>query len=123
MTVPPVTRSSGHVWDHGVVSTSHPDQGSRLTTEAYLAAAPAEITSESTFETDTTTKRVQYAAAGIPGYLVVHFEKDWSKISEIEEYRLDWSGRRYVVQAVHRRALVLDEPFRLTVAFEDLQLP
>jgi Uma2 family endonuclease len=68
----------------------------------------AEITSESTFETDTTTKRVQYAAAGIPGYLVVHFEKDWSKISEIEEYRLDWSGRRYVVQTVHRRALVLD---------------
>jgi hypothetical protein len=50
-------------------------------------------------------------------------EKDWSKISEIEEYRLDWSGRRYIVQAVHRRALVLDEPLRLTVTFEDLQLP
>jgi hypothetical protein len=25
--------------------------------------------------------------------LVVHFDKDWEKISEIEEYRLDWSGR------------------------------
>jgi len=82
-----------------------------------------EVTSESTFETDTTTKRAQYAAAGIPGYLVVHFDKDWSKISEIEEYRLDWSGRRYVVRTVHRRALVLDEPLRLTVTFEDLQLP
>lgn len=82
-----------------------------------------EVTSESTFETDTTTKRVQYAAAGIPGYLVVHFDKDWSKISEIEEYRLDWSGRRYVVHTVYRRALILDEPLRLTVAFEDLQLP
>ena len=82
-----------------------------------------EVTSESTFETDTTAKRVQYAAAGIPGYLVVHFDKDWSKISEIEEYRLDWSGRRYVVQAVHRRALILDEPLRLTATFEDLQLP
>jgi len=81
-----------------------------------------EETSESTFETDTTTKRAQYAAAGIPGYLVVHFDKDWSRISEIEEYRLDWSGRRYVVRTVHRRALVLDEPLRLTVTFEDLQL-
>jgi Uma2 family endonuclease len=82
-----------------------------------------EVTSESTFETDTTAKRVQYAEAGIPGYLVVHFDKDWSKISEVEEYRLDWSGRRYVVRAVHRRALILDEPLRLTVAFEDLQRP
>jgi Uma2 family endonuclease len=50
-----------------------------------------EVTSESTFETDTTAKRTQYAAAGIPGYLVVHFDKSWSRISEIEEYRLDWS--------------------------------
>jgi Uma2 family endonuclease len=82
-----------------------------------------EVTSESTFETDTTAKRAQYAAASIPGYLVGHFDKDWGKISEIEEYRLDWSGRRYVVHAVHRRALVLDEPLRLTVTFEDLQLP
>lgn len=80
-----------------------------------------EVTSEAAFETDTTAKRAQYAAAGIPGYLVVHFDKDWTKISEIEEYRLDWSGRRYVVYAVHRRALILDEPFRVTVAFEDLQ--
>jgi hypothetical protein len=68
-------------------------------------------------------KRVQYAAAGIPGYLVVHFDKDWARINEIEEYRLDWSGRRYIVQAVHRRALILDEPFRMTATFEDLQRP
>jgi len=54
---------------------------------------------------------------------VVHFDKDWSRISEIGEYRLDWPGRRYVVQTAHRRALVLDEPLRLTVAFEDLQIP
>jgi hypothetical protein len=30
------------------------------------------------------------------------------------------SGRRYVVHAVHRRALILDEPQNLAVAFEDL---
>ena len=56
-----------------------------------------EVTSEATFEADTTAKRVLYAAAGIPGYLVVHFDKDWARISEIEEYRLDWSSQRYVV--------------------------
>lgn len=82
-----------------------------------------EVTSEATVETDTTVKRLQYAASGIPGYLVVHFDKDWAQISEIEEYRLDWSARRYVAHAVHRRALILDEPLRLTVTFEDLQRP
>lgn len=82
-----------------------------------------EVTSEAAFEADTTAKRVLYAAAGIPGYLVVHFDKDWARISEIEEYRLDWSGRRYVVRAVHRRALILDQPFRLTATFDDLQRP
>ena len=82
-----------------------------------------EVTSEATVETDTTAKRLQYAAAGVPGYLVIHFDKDWARISEIEEYRLDWSGRRYVADAVHRRALILDKPLRLTVTFEDLQRP
>jgi Uma2 family endonuclease len=82
-----------------------------------------EVASETTFEADTMAKRAQYAAAGIPAYLVVHFDKDWTQISEIEEYRLDWSGRRYVVTAVHRRALILDEPLRLTATFEDLQRP
>ncbi len=82
-----------------------------------------EVTSEATVEADITVKRLQYAAAEIPGYLVVHFDKDWARISEVEEYRLDWSGRRYVAHAVHRRALILDEPLRLTVTFEDLQRP
>jgi Uma2 family endonuclease len=82
-----------------------------------------EVTSEATFQTDTTSKRAQYAAAGVPGYLVVHFDKDWARISEIEEYRLDWSARRYVAHTVHRRALILDDPFPLTVPFEDLQRP
>jgi Uma2 family endonuclease len=82
-----------------------------------------EVTSEATFQADTTAKRALYAAAGIPGYLVVHFDKDREKISEVEEYRLDWSGRRYVAHTVHRRALILDDPLRLTVTFEELQRP
>jgi Uma2 family endonuclease len=82
-----------------------------------------EVTSESTFETDTTAKRAQYASAGIPGYLIVQFGKDWTRISQIEEYRLDWSRRRYVASTVHHRALILDEPLRLTVTFDHLQQP
>jgi Uma2 family endonuclease len=82
-----------------------------------------EVTSEATSEAGTAARRVLYAAAGIPGYLVVHFDKDWARISETEEYRHDWSSRRYVVQDVHRRALILDEPFRLTATFDDLQRP
>ncbi|MGO9080239.1 MAG: Uma2 family endonuclease, partial [Streptosporangiaceae bacterium] len=72
----------------------------------------AEVTSEATFETDTTAKRALYASAGIPGYLIVQFDKDWTRISQIEEYRLDWSRRRYIASAVHHRALILDEPLR-----------
>jgi len=82
-----------------------------------------EVTPEAAFEAGTTAGRVLYAAAAVPGYLVVHSGKDWARISEIEEYRLDWSSRRYVVQDVHRRALILDEPFRLTATFDDLQRP
>lgn len=82
-----------------------------------------EVTSGTTFDTDTTAKRAQYASAGIPGYLIVQFDKDWTRISQIEEYRLDWSRRRYIASTVHHRALILDEPLRLTVTFDDLQRP
>lgn len=82
-----------------------------------------EVTSETTFDTDTTAKRALYASAGIAGYLIVQFDKDWARISQIEEYRLDWSRRRYIASTVHHRALILDEPLPLTVTFDDLQRP
>jgi Uma2 family endonuclease len=82
-----------------------------------------EVTSETTFDADTTAKRALYASAGIPGYLIVQFDKDWARISQFEEYRLDWSRRRYVARIVHHRALILDEPLLLTVTFDDLQRP
>jgi Uma2 family endonuclease len=82
-----------------------------------------EVASEATFKTDAADKRIMYATAGIPCYLIVHFDKDWERISEIEENRIDWSGRRYVPHALHRGSLILEEPFPLTVPFEDLQRP
>ncbi|MEU4840152.1 hypothetical protein [Nocardia testacea] len=44
-------------------------------------------------------------------------------IEEIEEYRLDWSGRRYSVYTVHRRVLLLDEPVEVTIPFDSLEQP
>jgi Uma2 family endonuclease len=82
-----------------------------------------EVASEATFYADTAVKRTLYATVGIPGYLVVQFDKDWASISQVEEYRLDWSRRRYIASTVHHRALILDEPLPLTITFGDLQRP
>ncbi|MBH0777909.1 Uma2 family endonuclease [Nocardia bovistercoris] len=82
-----------------------------------------EVTSESTIDTDISDKRIQYAAAGIPRYLIVRLDQKEERIEEIEEYRLDWSGRRYRAHAVHRRVLLLDEPVEATVPFGVLEQP
>ncbi|MFE3546116.1 Uma2 family endonuclease [Nocardia sp. NPDC059177] len=81
----------------------------------------AEITSEGTVDADIGIKRELYARAGIPVYLIVHFDKDWQQITEIEECRLDWSGRRYITRHTHTDALVLTSPVHLAVTFTDLQ--
>ncbi|MFD6395235.1 Uma2 family endonuclease [Nocardia sp. NPDC060249] len=80
-----------------------------------------EVTSESTIDADITDKRIQYAAAGIPRYLIVRLDQKEERIEEIEEYRLDWSGRRYRVHTVHRRVLLLDEPVEVTIPFDILE--
>lgn len=82
-----------------------------------------EVTSESTIDADITDKRIQYASAGIPRYLIVRLDQKEERIEEIEEYRLDWSGRRYQAHAVHRRVLLLDEPVEVTIPFDVLEQP
>ncbi|WP_019927714.1 Uma2 family endonuclease [Nocardia sp. BMG111209] len=82
-----------------------------------------EVTSESTIDSDITDKRIQYAHAGIPRYLIVRLDQKEERIEEIEEYRLDWSGRRYLVHTVHRRVLLLDDPVEVTVPFDVLEQP
>ncbi|UFS96399.1 Uma2 family endonuclease [Nocardia huaxiensis] len=82
-----------------------------------------EVISKDTGDTDTGLKRVLYARAGIPAYLIVYFDKTWESIDRIEEYRLDWSGLRYEPHHTHRTALVLDTPVTLAVTFETLQTP
>ncbi|MFD3506361.1 Uma2 family endonuclease [Nocardia sp. NPDC058666] len=83
----------------------------------------AEIASLSTVDADTGIKRQLYARAGIPVYLIVHFDKSWSRIDRIEEYRLDRSGMRYMPHQVHRTALVLDTPVTLAITLDALDSP
>ncbi|MEC3920107.1 Uma2 family endonuclease [Nocardia sp. CDC160] len=80
-----------------------------------------EVTSESTIDTDINDKRIQYAMAGVPYYLIVRLDQKEDRIEEIEEYRLDWSGRRYRAHDVHRRVLLLDEPVEATIPFDILE--
>ncbi|MEC3958409.1 Uma2 family endonuclease [Nocardia sp. CDC153] len=82
-----------------------------------------EVTSESTIDTDINDKRIQYAMAGVPRYLIVRLDQKEDRIEEIEEYRLDWSGRRYRAHDVHRRVLLLDEPVEATIPFDVLEQP
>ncbi|WP_433666822.1 Uma2 family endonuclease [Nocardia sp. CA-136227] len=80
-----------------------------------------EVTSESTIDADITDKRIQYAMAGVPRYLIVRLDQKEERIEEIEEYRLDWSGRRYRAHDVHRRVLLLDDPVEATIPFDVLE--
>lgn len=70
---------------------------------------------------DFNDKRAEYAAQGIPVYLIVVMEED--RIGSIEEYRLDWSGRNYQLAAVHRSMLVteLPEGMKIDISFADLE--
>lgn len=86
-------------------------------------ALVVEVVSKSTVDADTSDKHKLYARAGIPGYLIVHFDKSWETIDRIEEYRLDWSGLRYMPHKVHRTALVLDRPVTLAITFDALHRP
>jgi len=72
--------------------------GSRLWSDDVVIAI--EITS-SDDEVDFNDKRAEYAAQGIPVYLIVAM--DGGRIDSVEEHRLDWSGRNYQLAAEHRR--------------------
>lgn len=94
------------------------EPGAKLWSDDVLAAI--EITS-SDDEVDFNDKRAEYAAQGIPVYLIVVMEGD--RVGSIEEYRLDWSARNYQLAAVHRGMLVteLPEGIKIDTSFQDLE--
>lgn len=93
------------------------ERGARLTSDMVLTAI--EITS-SNDEVDFNDKRAEYAAQGIPTYLIVVMGE--GRITSVEEHRLDWSGRNYQLSAVHHGflATTLPENVKLSVSFDEL---
>jgi Uma2 family endonuclease len=110
-----------------------------LITEAEYEALPAEPWSDDVLvaieitssdeEADFNDKRAEYAAQGIPVYLIVVLtgsEIDSVakyRLDSVAEYRLDWSGRNYQLVTVHRRSLTTDLPegMKLDVPFRQLE--
>ena len=81
-----------------------------------------EVTSPTTIKEDLVDKKAQYAAAGIPLYLVVVLDED-SGIVEIREFHLDAAAATYRLHDVHRSVLDLEQPVRLSLPVADLTTP
>jgi Uma2 family endonuclease len=81
-----------------------------------------EMTSPVTSKEDLLDKKAQYAAAGIPLYLVVILDEACD-IAEIREFHLDAATAAYRLHAVHASVLELEEPVRLRVPVTSLVTP
>lgn len=78
-----------------------------------------EVASPSSAKEDLLDKKTQYAAAGIPLYLVVVLDDKYD-IWEIREFHLDAAESTYRLYAVHRSVLELEHPVRLKLPVSDL---
>ena len=79
-----------------------------------------EVTSPGTRQEDLLDKKVQYADAGIPLYLVVVLDEKY-EITGIREFRLDAAAREYRLHREHRKLLELEHPVKLSMAVADLE--
>ena len=87
---------------------------------ASLTRLVAEITSPSTKQEDLVDKMAQYAAAGIPIYLVVMLDSKY-KILSIREYHLDAGAARYEMHREHVSTLNLENPVKMSVPIAELE--
>jgi Uma2 family endonuclease len=78
-----------------------------------------EVTSPSTEREDLVDKMAQYAAAGIPAYLVIRMSEDGG-IIDAREFHLDAATRQYRLDAVLENGVTLTYPFKVAVPFEEL---
>jgi Uma2 family endonuclease len=92
-------------------------RGAKVTTDDVLLVV--EVVSPGSEYMDTVDKRAEYAAEGIPLYLVVHLDDDL-QVKIIQEYRLDWASEIYRCAHTHQDILELREPFPVKVSFRDL---
>jgi Uma2 family endonuclease len=95
------------------------ERGRKVTTADVLLAV--EVVSPGSEYIDTVDKRAEYAAEGIPTYLVVHLGSEL-ELKIVQEYRLDWASGTYILAQTHQEILVLKEPFSLVVPFTQLDV-
>jgi len=100
-----------------VVYTCIDDPGRKPTAQETVMVV--EVTSPTTAQQDLLDNRTQYAAAGIPLYLVVVVDEKHD-ISDIREFHLDAVTSAYRLHTVHWSILDLEQPFRLTLPIADL---
>ncbi|MGQ4618120.1 Uma2 family endonuclease [Nocardia sp. R7R-8] len=95
-----------------------PERGAKP--EAGDALIVVEVYSPSTAAEDLLDKKVQYARAGIPLYLVVVLDTKFD-IEEVREFRLDAHAAEYRLHRLHRDGLVRLEHVVLgEISFADL---
>jgi Uma2 family endonuclease len=87
--------------------------------EASDVLLMVEVSSPSTEREDLVDKMAQYAAAGIPAYLVVRMSADGG-IIDAREFHLDAATYQYRVETLMEHGVVLTHPFKVVVPFEEL---
>jgi len=87
--------------------------------EASDVELMVEVSSPSTEREDLVDKMAQYAAAGIPAYLVVRMSPD-GDIVDAREFQLNAATRQYRPETVMEHGIVLSHPFKVVVPFEEL---
>lgn len=100
-----------------VVYRCKEDRNAKL--EAADVVLMVEVSSPSTNREDLTDKLAQYAAAGIPAYLVVRMAED-GDIADVREFHLDAATRQFRQEAFLEHGVVLTYPFKVAVSFEEL---
>jgi Uma2 family endonuclease len=86
---------------------------------AQEAVLVVEVSSPTTAREDLLDKKTQYAAAGIPVYLVVVLDEKHD-IADIREFHLDAAAEAYRLHAVHWSVLDLEQPIRLALPIASL---
>jgi Uma2 family endonuclease len=87
--------------------------------EASDVVLMIEVSSPSTEREDLVDKMAQYAAAGIPAYLVIRMS-DGGDIIDAKEFHLDAATRQYRADATLEHGVALAYPFKVVVPFEEL---
>jgi Uma2 family endonuclease len=87
--------------------------------EASDVLLMVEVSSPSTEREDLVDKMAQYAAAGIPAYVVVRMSAD-GDIIDTREFHLDAATCQYRMESVMEHGVVLTYPFKIAVPFEEL---